>query len=155
MNGQSSLWLVHSMQFLVWNGVHRRNISPTCAPGAPEPVIVPPACQEPVRSGFPLASLGVGAFGSTWAPPPRPPPKPPPPPPGGPPCPPPPRCASRDRTRQPSIAAVVTSRVPTRSCFLMTEPLSSNRPAPSEAPVRKCVTSLPGLPSAHYQARAR
>src|SRR5215467_4680553 len=56
MNGQSSLWFVHSMQFFDWNGVHRRNISP------PDPCWPPPApCQEPVRSGFPLASLGVGA----------------------------------------------------------------------------------------------
>src|SRR5512132_995793 len=81
MNGQSSLWFVHSIQFFDWNGVHRRNMSPTVAPGAPEPVrLQPPPAQEPVRSGFPLGSLGVGAaVGSPWgAPPPRPPcPKPP------------------------------------------------------------------------------
>jgi len=29
MNGQSSLWFVHSMHCLLWNGVQRRNISPT------------------------------------------------------------------------------------------------------------------------------
>ena len=34
---------------------------------------MPPACQEPVRSGFPLGSFGVGAFGSGAAPPPPPP----------------------------------------------------------------------------------
>src|SRR5262245_51776721 len=56
MNTQSSLWFVHSMQFFDWNGVHLRNMSP------PDPCWPPPApCQEPVRSGFPLASLGVGA----------------------------------------------------------------------------------------------
>src|SRR5690349_10249791 len=78
MNTQSSLWFVHSMQFFDWNGVHRLNMSPTVqpVPWTPEPVILPPACQEPVRSGFPLGSLGVGAFGSgAAAPPPR--PKPP------------------------------------------------------------------------------
>src|SRR6185503_1333462 len=52
------------MQFFDWNGVHRRNISPTVTPGAPEPVRLAPPAQEPVRSGFPLANLGVGAFGS-------------------------------------------------------------------------------------------
>src|SRR5215204_6589664 len=116
MNGQSSLWLVHSIQFFDWNGVHRLNMPPTCVPGAPEPVIKPPACQEPVRSGFPLGSLGVGAFGSTAAPP-RPPPRPPgpagapgppgPPAPGAPPC----RCACNDNARQPSIATVTSRRV--------------------------------------------
>src|SRR5262245_52363953 len=79
MNGQSSLWFVHSMQVFVWNGVHLRNISPVVAPGAPEPVrLQPPPAHDPVRSGLPLASLGVGAaVGSPCgAPPPRP-PKPP------------------------------------------------------------------------------
>src|SRR5215831_5048751 len=47
------------MQFFVWNGVHRRNMSP------PEPCWPPlTPCQEPDRSGLPLASLGVGALGS-------------------------------------------------------------------------------------------
>src|SRR3954449_932806 len=52
------------MQLLDWNGVHRRNMSPTVTPGAPAPVRFTAPPQEPVRSGFPLASLGVGAFGS-------------------------------------------------------------------------------------------
>src|SRR5687767_8859892 len=76
MNGQSWLWFVHSMQVFAWNGVHRRNMPPTVAPGAPEPVrLQPPPPHEPVRSGFPLGSLGVGTVvGSTCgAPPPRPP----------------------------------------------------------------------------------
>src|SRR6187399_1108823 len=119
MNGQSSLWLVHSIQFFDWNGVHRRNISPTCTPGAPEPVIRPPACQEPDRSGFPLGSLGVGAFGSGAAAPPRPPPRPPGPP--GPAAPPPP-CASNDKPTQQSSATVAAS-VPTSCCLFITEPL--------------------------------
>src|SRR5678816_3716098 len=47
------------MHSFVWNGVHRRNMLP------PDPCRPPPApCQEPVRSGFPLGSLGVGALGS-------------------------------------------------------------------------------------------
>src|SRR4029077_8269748 len=59
MNTQSSLWFVHSMQLFVWNGVHRRNMSP------PEPCRPPlTRCHEPVRSGFPVESRGVGAFGS-------------------------------------------------------------------------------------------
>src|SRR5579872_1091891 len=59
MNGQSSLWFVHSMQFFVWNGVQRRNMLP------PEPWRPPlTRTHEPVKSGCPLASLGVGAFGS-------------------------------------------------------------------------------------------
>src|SRR5688572_17610804 len=76
MNTQSSLWLVHSIQFFDWKGVHRRNMLPTVAPGAPEPVkLQPPPPQEPVKSGFPLASLGVGAAAGSpcSAPPPRPP----------------------------------------------------------------------------------
>src|SRR5687768_101212 len=75
MNGQSWLWFVHSIQVFAWNGVHRRNMPPTVAPGAPEPVkFQPPPPQDPLRSGFPLASLGVGAaVGSPCgAPPPRP-----------------------------------------------------------------------------------
>src|SRR5262245_37650724 len=77
MNGQSSLWLVHSIQFFDWKGVHRRNMPPTVAPGAPAPVKLQfPPPQEPVKSGFPLASLGVGAAAGSpcGAPPPRPPP---------------------------------------------------------------------------------
>src|SRR6185312_5624395 len=59
MNGQSSLWFVHSMQFFVWKGVQRRNMLP------PEPCRPPlTRTHEPVRSGCPLASRGVGAFGS-------------------------------------------------------------------------------------------
>src|ERR1041384_818889 len=59
MNGQSSLWFVHSMQFFVWNGVQRRNMLP------PEPCRPPlTRTHEPVRSGCPFASRGVGAFGS-------------------------------------------------------------------------------------------
>src|SRR4029450_7418254 len=76
MNTQSSLWFVHSIQFFDWKGVHRRNMLPTVAPGAPEPVkLQPPPPQEPVKSGFPLASLGVGAAAGSpaGAPPPRPP----------------------------------------------------------------------------------
>src|SRR5215831_3199286 len=47
------------MQLFVWNGVQRRNMSP------PEPCRPPlTRTHDPVRSGFPLASLGVGAFGS-------------------------------------------------------------------------------------------
>src|SRR5688572_2043638 len=97
MNTQSMLWFVHSMHSLFWNGEHRRNMSPTWTPGTPEPVMRPPACQEPVRSGFPLGSLGVGAFGSGAAPPPRPPPGPP-----GP-------CAARD-TPMTKRAATVHAR---------------------------------------------
>src|SRR6185436_20759197 len=52
------------MQFFDWNGVHRRNMSPTVTPGAPAPVRFTAPPQEPVRSGFPLASFGVGALGS-------------------------------------------------------------------------------------------
>src|SRR4029453_1517571 len=96
MNPQSSLWFVHSMHVLDWNGVHRRNISPTCTPGTPEPVILPPACQEPVRSGFPLGSLGVGAFGSGAAAPPPRPPNPP--------------CAVRDEPMMQRTAAVHARR---------------------------------------------
>src|SRR5262245_53873683 len=59
MNTQSSLWFVHSMQFFDWNGVQRRNMSP---PEPCRPPVTP--TQDPVRSGLPLASLGVGAFGS-------------------------------------------------------------------------------------------
>src|SRR6185436_7199192 len=76
MNGQSSLWLVHSMHCFDWNGVHRRNMPPTVAPGAPAPVkLQPPPAHDPVRSGLPLASLGVGAAAGSpaGAPPPRPP----------------------------------------------------------------------------------
>src|SRR5687767_15335000 len=75
MNTQSWLWFVHSIQVFAWKGVHRRNMPPTVAPGAPEPVqFQPPPPQEPVRSGFPLGSRGVGSVvGSTCgAPPPRP-----------------------------------------------------------------------------------
>src|ERR1051325_9977415 len=47
------------MHSFVWKGVHRRNMLP------PDPCRPPlTLCQEPVRSGWPLASLGVGAFGS-------------------------------------------------------------------------------------------
>src|SRR5688572_9415588 len=77
MNGQSWLWFVQSMQLFAWNGVQRRNIPPTVVPGAPEPVkFQPPPPQEPLRSGFPFASLGVGASAGfpCGAPPPRPPP---------------------------------------------------------------------------------
>src|SRR5262245_31339257 len=76
MNGQSSLWLVHSIQFFDWKGVHRRNMPPTVAPGAPAPVKLQfPPTQEPVKSGFPLDSLGVGAAAGSpcGASPPRPP----------------------------------------------------------------------------------
>ena len=45
------------MQLLVWNGVQRRNIPPG-TPRWPPPAV----CQEPVRSGLPLGSLGVGIF---------------------------------------------------------------------------------------------
>src|SRR5687768_14982268 len=73
---------------------------PTVAPGAPEPVkFQPPPPQEPVRSGFPLASRGVGAAAGSpaGAPPPRP-------------CPP---CATRDEPMRPRIAAVhARSRAP-------------------------------------------
>src|SRR5687768_10263272 len=93
MNTQSWLWLVHSIQVFAWKGVHRRNMPPTVAPGAPEPVkFQPPPPQDPVRSGFPLGSRGVGAaVGSpAGAPPPRP-------------CPP---CATRDEPMRPRIATV-------------------------------------------------
>src|SRR5689334_7048283 len=76
MNGQSSLWLVHSIQFFDWKGVHRRNMPPTVVPGAPEPVkLQPPPRQDPVKSGLPLGSRGVGAAAGSpaGAPPPRPP----------------------------------------------------------------------------------
>src|SRR5687767_11094513 len=99
MNGQSWLWLVHSIQVFAWNGVHRRNIPPTVAPGAPEPVkFQPPPPHDPVRSGFPLASRGVGkVVGSTCgAPPPRPPPNPP--------------CAIRDEPITVRTAAVHATR---------------------------------------------
>src|SRR4030095_15686745 len=93
MNGQSSLWLVHSMHCFDWNGVHRRNMPPTVAPGAPEPVkLQPPPPQDPVGSGLPLASLGVGAAAGSpaGAPPPRPPwPNP--------------SCAAIGTTRRPSV----------------------------------------------------
>src|SRR5688572_13297739 len=102
MNTQSMLWFVHSMHDLDWNGVHRRNISPTCqpVPWTPEPVILPAAFQEPVRSGFPLANRGVGAFGSGGAaPPPRPP------------CPNPP-CAARETPMMQRAAVHARSRAP-------------------------------------------
>src|SRR5688572_16972364 len=76
MNSQSWLWFVHSIQVFAWKGVHRRNMPPTVVPGAPEPVkFQPPPPQEPVKSGFPLGSLGVGAAAGSpcGAPPPRPP----------------------------------------------------------------------------------
>src|SRR5687768_8235016 len=96
MNTQSWLWFVHSIQFFAWKGIHRRNMPPTVVPGAPEPVkFQPPPPQEPVKSGLPLASLGVGAAAGSpaGAPPPRPP------------CPPPP-CATRDAPNTARIAAV-------------------------------------------------
>src|SRR5688572_9490841 len=110
MNGQSWLWFVHSMQVFAWKGVQRRNIPPTVVPGAPEPVrLQPPPPQEPVRSGFPLASLGVGASAGLpcGAPPPRPPPNPPPP------------CAIRDEPTTARTAAVhARSRAPVTLLFI-------------------------------------
>src|SRR6187397_2221975 len=115
MNGQSSLWLVHSIQFFDWKGVHRRNIPPTVAPGAPEPVkLQPPPPQEPVRSGFPFASLGVGAAAGSpcGAPPPRPP------------CPNPP-WATRDEPITARIAAVhAKSRALVIRCLVIANPLT-------------------------------
>src|SRR5687767_9631208 len=122
MNGQSWLWFVHSIQVFAWKGVHRRNMPPTVAPGAPEPVkFQPPPPQDPVRSGFPLASLGVGnVVGSTCgAPPPRPPPNPP--------------CATRDEPITARIAAVhARSRASEiRFIAILTFQPSAHSPAPA------------------------
>src|SRR5687767_4353920 len=114
MNTQSSLWLVHSIQFFVWNGVHRRNMLPTVAPGAPEPVQLRPPAQDPVRSGFPLASLGVGAAAGSpcGAPPPRPP------------CPN-PSCAAIGATRSPRMITTNEAFI----ALLTFQPPSAHSPA--------------------------
>src|SRR5687767_12296099 len=108
---------------------------PTVAPGAPEPVkFQPPPPQDPVRSGFPLASLGVGnVVGSTCgAPPPRPPPPNPP-------------CATSDVPTTARIAAVHTrSRAP----------VCRNALAAFLAVIRSLIALLTFQPSAHSPARA-
>src|SRR5688572_17750215 len=102
MNTQSALWFVHSMHSFVWNGVQRRNMLP------PDPCRPPlTLCQEPVRSGLPLGSLGVGAFGSAGG--------------GG------PNCAAAGAARRPRTIAA-------RIAFIA--PLTFHRPSAFYLPER-------------------